>query len=166
MRIAEMTPKDCREILMRISLGRLGCSREDQPYVVPIYFVYEPDHLYGFATDGQKIDWMRTNPKVCVEMDEIANHFQWTSVVLYGRYRELPDLPQYAEERDHARKLLETRSLWWQTAFASRRLKSADDFISPLFYSIEIESMTGYRAVVDVGESVDASGARTASMLT
>ena len=87
-------------------------------------------------------------------MDEITNHFQWTSVVLHGRYRELPDLPQYAEERDHARKLLETRSLWWQTAFASRRLKSADDFIPPLFYCIEIDSMTGYRAVADAGESV------------
>ena len=166
MRIGEMTQKDCREVLAHTFLGRLGCSREDQPYVVPIYFVYEPDHLYGFATDGQKIDWMRTNPKVCVEMDEITNHFQWTSVVLYGRYRELPDLPQYAEERDHARKVLETRSLWWQTAFASRRLKSADDFIPPLFYCIEIDSMTGYRAVADAGESVGATGIRTSSRLT
>ena len=43
MRIGEMTATDCREILTRISLGRLGCSREDQPYVVTIYFVYEPD---------------------------------------------------------------------------------------------------------------------------
>lgn len=166
MRIGEMTPKGCREILAHTSLGRLGCSREDQPYVVPIYFVYEPDHLYGFATDGQKIDWMRTNPKVCVELDEIRNHFQWTSVVLYGRFRELPDLPQYAEERDHARKLLETRALWWQTAFASRRLKSADDFIPPLFYCIEIDSMTGYRAVADARESVSAAATQTSSRLT
>jgi len=153
MRIGEMAAKECREILMRTSIGRLGCSHDDQPYVVPIYFAYEPDHLYGFATDGQKIDWMRTNPKVCVESDEITNHFQWTSVVLYGRYRELPDLPLYAEEREHARKLLETRSLWWQTAFASRRLKSSGDLIPPLFYCIEIDSMTGYRAAADAGES-------------
>jgi nitroimidazol reductase NimA-like FMN-containing flavoprotein (pyridoxamine 5'-phosphate oxidase superfamily) len=166
MRIGEMTAKDCQGILTRISIGRLGCSREDQPYVVPIYFVYEPDHLYGFATDGQKIDWMRTNPKVCVEIDEITDHFQWTSVVLYGRYRELPDMPLYAEERDHARKLLETRSLWWQTAFASRRLKSGDDLIPPLFYCIEIDSMTGYRAVADAGESVTPVATRAPSTVT
>jgi uncharacterized protein len=166
MRIGEIAPQDCREILNRISLGRLGCSREDQPYVVPIYFVYEPDHLYGFATDGQKIEWMRTNPKVCVEIDEITDHFQWTSVVLCGRYRELPDLAPYAEERDHARKLLETRSLWWQTAFASRRLKSRDDLISPLFYRIEIDSMTGYRAVADAGEPVIATPTRASSTPT
>jgi uncharacterized protein len=153
MRIGEMTTEECREILTRTSIGRLGCSHDDQPYVVPIYFVYEPDRLYGFATDGRKIDWMRTNPKVCVESDEVINHFQWVSVVLYGHYRELPDLPLYSEERDHARKLLETRSLWWQTAFASRRPKSSSDLIPPLFYCIDIDSMTGYRAAADAGES-------------
>ncbi len=160
MQIEEMTAKDCREILTRSALGRLGCSREDQPYVVPIYFVYEPDHIYSFSTEGQKIEWMRNNPKVCVEIDDIANHFQWTSVVLYGHYRELPDTPKFSEERDHARKLLEKRSLWWQTAFLSRRLKSASDFIPPLFYCVEIDSMTGYRAAADAGESVIATPAR------
>lgn len=132
---------------------------------MPIYFVYEPDHLYGFTTEGQKVDWMRTNPKVCVEIDEITNHFQWTSVVLYGRYRELPDHPHYAEERDHARKLLESRSLWWQTAFASRQLKSGDDLISPLFYCIEIDSVFGYRAVSDVSEAVVATPIQSSSRL-
>jgi nitroimidazol reductase NimA-like FMN-containing flavoprotein (pyridoxamine 5'-phosphate oxidase superfamily) len=87
-------------------------------------------------------------------------------VVLYGRYRELLDLPQFAEEREHARKLLETRSLWWQTAFASRGLKSADDLIPPLFYCIEIDSITGYRAVADAGESVSAAATQTSSTLT
>jgi nitroimidazol reductase NimA-like FMN-containing flavoprotein (pyridoxamine 5'-phosphate oxidase superfamily) len=154
MRIGEMTAKDCKDILARATIGRLGCSRQDQPYVVPIYFVYEPDHLYGFSTEGQKIEWMRENPRVCIEVDDIANHFQWTSVVLNGRYRELPDQPSLAEERDHARRLLESRSLWWQTAFASRQLKTGDDFIQPLFYCIEIDSMTGYRVVADASESV------------
>jgi uncharacterized protein len=160
MRIQELTAKECGEILAHTSIGRLGCSRDDQPYVVPIYFAYEPDHLYGFATEGQKIEWMRMNPKVCVEVDEITDHFQWRSVVLHGRYRELPDVPQHAAERDRARKLLETRSLWWQTAFASRRLKSGDDLIPPLFYGIDIHSLTGYRASPDTGESVIATPTR------
>jgi uncharacterized protein len=157
MRIGEMTDEECKKMLTHTSIGRLGCSRENQPYIVPIYFVYEPDHLYGFSTEGQKIEWMRANPKVCVEIDEITNHYQWSSVALYGRYRELPDVPRYAEERVNARKLLESRSLWWQTAFASRRLKSADDSIPPLFYGIQIDSMSGYRAIADAGESVIAT---------
>jgi uncharacterized protein len=158
MQIIEMTESDCRETLVRNTIGRLACSRHDQPYILPIYFVYESDLLFAFTTDGQKVDWMRTNPKVCVEIDEISNHFQWTSVVLRGRYRELPDLPPFAEERDHARKLLATRSLWWQTAYASHQLKSPRDVLTPLFYCIEIDSMTGHRAAASVGESEDAAG--------
>jgi uncharacterized protein len=160
MQVYEMNAKDCHDILARLSVGRLACSRDDQPYVVPIYFVYAPDRLYGFATVGKKIEWMRRNPKVCVQTDEITNHFQWTSVIVNGRYRELPDMLPFLEERNHARELLEARSLWWQTAFASRRLKSEDDLIPPLFYSIDIDSVTGYRATADAGESV-LSTART-----
>ena len=152
MVITKMTAKDCQEILTHSSIGRLGCSRDDQPYVLPTYFVYEPNHLYGFATEGQKIEWMRTNPKVCVEIDEVTNDSQWASVVLLGRYRELPDVPRHAEELVHARTLLAMRPTWWQTAFASRWSKSGEAVVS-LFYCIEIDSMTGYRAVADFSES-------------
>jgi uncharacterized protein len=152
MQIEEIGTKECRWILMRGPIGRLACSREDQPYIVPIYFVYEPDHLYGFTTEGQKVEWMRTNPKVCVEVDEIASQFQWESVILQGRFVELADVPNHAEEREHARKLLQQRSLWWETAFAARQLKSDSQLIPPVFYRIEIESMTGYRAVAGTEE--------------
>ena len=38
------------------------------------------------------------------------------------------------------------------TAFAARRLKSDSDAILPIFYRIEIQSMTGYRAVANAEE--------------
>jgi len=164
MRIHKMETRDCHDLLGRISFGRLACSRDDQPYIVPIDFVYEPPHLYGFATVGQKIEWMRTNPRVCVQADEILNHFQWSSVVAYGRYRELPDLPPFAEERSRAREQLARRSLWWQTAFASRRLKSNDDFIPPLFYCIDIDFITGYHAEPTAGESASSAPASLSRM--
>ena len=59
MLISEMTEKECRQFLSRSTLGRLACAQENVPYIVPIYFVYEPDHLYGFSTFGKKIEWMR-----------------------------------------------------------------------------------------------------------
>ncbi len=36
---------------------------------------------------------MRANPRVCVEMDEIAAYDQWVSVIAVGRYEELPETP-------------------------------------------------------------------------
>ena len=153
MVIKEMTQEECRASLASASLGRLGCSLDNQPYVLPIYFAYEPDYVYALSTLGQKIKWMRANPKVCLEVDEIANQFQWTSVVATGRYEELPE-PQYTAEQEHARMLLGKRYQWWLNALAERQLRLGDDAITPFFFRIHIDSMTGLRAV---GESA-ASG--------
>ena len=82
MLIREMNAQECRDLLARLGTGRLGCARNNQPYVVPVYFAYEPDRLYGFSTAGQKIEWMRENPLVCVEADEVHSHNQWASVIV------------------------------------------------------------------------------------
>src|SRR5579863_1195450 len=111
MRISDMQDHECRDTLRRLAFGRLGCARDNQPYIVPIYFAYEPDHLYGFATLGRKIEWMRTNPRVCVQLDEVFGNDNWTSVIVVGRYEELPDTPGYANERGKAQSLLEKRSM-------------------------------------------------------
>jgi nitroimidazol reductase NimA-like FMN-containing flavoprotein (pyridoxamine 5'-phosphate oxidase superfamily) len=114
--------------------------------VLPIYFAYDTSHIYVFSTFGQKVDWMRGNPKVCVEVDEIANQSQWTSVIVSGNYQELPE-PEYTAERDHARMLLGTRFQWWLNSLAERQLRLGDDAVTPLFFRIHIDSMTGLRAV-------------------
>ncbi|MGE5110135.1 MAG: pyridoxamine 5'-phosphate oxidase family protein [Acidobacteriaceae bacterium] len=145
MVIDEMTEQECNAFLERAKLGRLGCSLNDQPYVVPIYVAFEPRHIYALSTFGQKIEWMRTNPKVCVEIDEIVGEAEWRSVLVKGRYEELHE-PQFTEERDHARDLLERRHRWWQTAFAERQLRSTDQLVDPIIFRIEIVSVTGLRA--------------------
>jgi nitroimidazol reductase NimA-like FMN-containing flavoprotein (pyridoxamine 5'-phosphate oxidase superfamily) len=93
MFIQEMTRSDCLSTLTRARLGRLACTRENQPYVVPIYFVYQEPYLYSFSMPGQKVEWMRSNPLVCVEFDEGEGRDEWTSIVILGRYEELPDTP-------------------------------------------------------------------------
>ena len=95
MVINEMTASECGALLARASLGRLGCSLDNQPYVVPIRFAYEPDYVYALSTLGQKIEWMRANPEVCLEVDEIENQSQWMSVIATGLYQECasPNLP-------------------------------------------------------------------------
>jgi uncharacterized protein len=77
----EMTGEECSAFLERASLGRLACSYENQPYVVPIHFAYEDAYLYGFSTLGQKVKWMPAN-----QTDEIQNQGEWISVIAYGEY--------------------------------------------------------------------------------
>jgi uncharacterized protein len=145
MRIDEMNETECREILSRASSARLGCSLNDQPYVVPVGIAYEEDYIYVFSTMGQKIKWMRSNPKVCVQIDEIRSQSDWVSVIANGEYQELPE-PQFEDQRNHARKLLQQRHHWWLNAMAERRIRLRDEEIKPLFFRIRVSSVTGLRS--------------------
>jgi nitroimidazol reductase NimA-like FMN-containing flavoprotein (pyridoxamine 5'-phosphate oxidase superfamily) len=149
MRILELTDKECVEMLTRLKLGRLACSRDDQPYVVPIYFAYHERYLYSFATRGQKIDWMRTNPRVCVEADEIINCEDWMSVIAQGRYEELPDTLECKPEREMAYDLLQQEAMWWEPAYVSPAQLDTADELTPIFYRIHIDHVTGRHARPD-----------------
>ena len=96
MLIREMTNEECIQALARTGFFRLGCANGNQPYVVPVTLVChhpapgEPC-LYGVTIPGQKVEWMRANPLVCVEMDEVRGDDRWLSVIAFGRYEELPE---------------------------------------------------------------------------
>jgi nitroimidazol reductase NimA-like FMN-containing flavoprotein (pyridoxamine 5'-phosphate oxidase superfamily) len=144
MIIKPLSEQECEEILGRATLARLACCLENQPYVVPVYVAYEANYVYVFSTEGKKVQWMRTNPKVCVQVDEIAGQAGWTSVIVNGEYQELGE-PRFGVERTHARELLESRHEWWLNALAARRVDQPDVSISPVFFRIRVESMTGLR---------------------
>jgi nitroimidazol reductase NimA-like FMN-containing flavoprotein (pyridoxamine 5'-phosphate oxidase superfamily) len=143
MMVKEIGEKECLEVLSRASVGRLGCALDNQPYVLPVYFAYEPGKVYLFSTVGKKIDWMRANPKVCLEVEEV-NQSDWVTVIANGRYEELAS-PRNDEDIAHARKLLEKRPQWWLNALAERRIQETDMAIKPLFFRILIDSVTGLR---------------------
>ena len=153
MLILELTNEECVEILTRLRFGRLGCSRDNQPYVVPFNFAYHDRHLYSVAAPGQKIEWMRTNPLVCVEADEIVDHDHWTSVVVQGRYEELPDTPEGSADRQMAYARLERRAGWWEPACVRETQRGAVEQVIPMYYRIHIDRVTGRRAKPDPVEA-------------
>jgi uncharacterized protein len=146
MRIIAISQQECRDLLKRVSIGRLACSLDDQPYIVPVAFSYEPDCIYIFSTRGKKIKWMRQNPKVCLQADEIGNRLNWVSVIVTGTYLELGE-PQYTAQRGHALKQLAQYSQWWQNPLAERREQTSDLSIEPVFFRIDIKSMSGLHAM-------------------
>ena len=153
MVIQEMRRDDCLHVLARTRLGRLACARENQPYIVPIYFVYQEPFLYGFTTAGQKVDWMRSNPLVCVELDEVGDSDEWTSVVIFGRYEELPETSEGEQERERAHDLLQRHARWWEPGCACRTQHDRLRPLTPVFYRIRIGQITGRRAKPDQVES-------------
>jgi nitroimidazol reductase NimA-like FMN-containing flavoprotein (pyridoxamine 5'-phosphate oxidase superfamily) len=146
MRIIPMSQQECSGLLKRVSIGKLGCSLDNQPYVVPVGFSYEPGYIYIFSTLGKKIEWMRNNPKVCLQADEVGNRSNWESVIVTGTYLELRE-PQYSAERQHALERLKQYSDYWEAPLAERREQSSDLEIQTVFFRIEIGSMSGLRTI-------------------
>jgi uncharacterized protein len=147
--IQELSSQASLDVLARTRLGRLACTQGGQPYIVPVYFAYADHALYGFATVGKKIEWMRANPLVCVEVDEVVSPQHWTSVLVFGRYEELPDAPDWQSARAFAHKLLNKAGMWWEPAYVKTTLAGTPRPLVPVFYRIHIVQATGHCAVPD-----------------
>jgi nitroimidazol reductase NimA-like FMN-containing flavoprotein (pyridoxamine 5'-phosphate oxidase superfamily) len=146
MIIYDLPAEACRELLGRTHLVRLACAQGNQPYIVPAFLYFEPgeDCLYGFAFHGQKIDWMRANPNVCVEVDEIVDQHHWTTVLVFGRYEEVGDSPEDYDARLRAAGLFQQQQSWWLPGAA--RVEGVTDQQKRVLYRIRINRMSGRRA--------------------
>jgi nitroimidazol reductase NimA-like FMN-containing flavoprotein (pyridoxamine 5'-phosphate oxidase superfamily) len=163
MVIREMSREECLRVLAKAKLARLACAHENQPYVVPVYLAYHEasECLYGFTTPGQKVEWMRANPLVCVEVDEVAAHDQWVSVIAIGRYEELPETPgsdgargraperprqvgeamppesadsrhcECDDERERAWQVFKTHPMWWEPGCTAWTARAHRDSAEP-----------------------------------
>ncbi len=99
-------------ILREAKFGRLGTCAYNQPYVVPVCFVYHDGKVYlHCANEGRKLENISKNPHVCFEVDsgEIVEGPEackfstiYESVIAFGEAR-IQDKP---EEMFQALKLL------------------------------------------------------------
>ncbi len=149
MLIEETTMRVNLDLLDRARLGRLACAQGLQPYVVPFYFAYHYNYLYSFSTVGQKIEWMRSNPLVCVEVDEVVSAHKWVSVIVFGRYEELLDTPEWRSEREVAWKVLQRYRMWWEPGYSRTIVHGTERVLAPVFYRIHIDRITGRQAILE-----------------
>jgi len=145
MRIHTLSTEECVDFLQDRTFGQLACSYRDQPYIVPIYFSFGSDwrRFYAFSTVGQKIEWMRTNPKVCVEIEEITDKSHWTTVIVFGSYEEIHESDQPKRAEEAALALFQQRPEWWLPG--AGKVAGAPEHPTPIIYRIRVGRMTGRR---------------------
>jgi nitroimidazol reductase NimA-like FMN-containing flavoprotein (pyridoxamine 5'-phosphate oxidase superfamily) len=156
MFIQQMSQEECFKFLARARLGRLACAKDNQPYIVPIYFALDRSALddvclYGFTTLGQKTEWMRANPQLCVEVDDVKGRERWESLVIFGTYEELADTGEQAPNHRRAVELLQEHAVWWQpgvATFAAKAQRDGPKPFVPIFYRIKVHEVTGHRCGV------------------
>jgi nitroimidazol reductase NimA-like FMN-containing flavoprotein (pyridoxamine 5'-phosphate oxidase superfamily) len=92
---------DVERILTEAEVGRLGTCVDDQPYVVPLSFVYHDEKIiiHG-AKIGKKMENIAQNPRVCFEVDTgeiVASDnpcsftYRYESVIANGTARVLEE---------------------------------------------------------------------------
>ena len=146
MIVQTLSAPECTTLLVKNRLARLACARDGQSYVIPIYYAYSAHYLYAFSMPGKKIEWMRENPLVSVQVDERGTGREWKSVVVDGRYEELPDRIGHKVERDRAWSVLSKHVDWWEPGALKPTAPPISDHSPHVFFRISIEQLSGREA--------------------
>jgi hypothetical protein len=155
MVIEEMTERDCRAMLAGTNVARLACARDNQPYIVPIRVDFAGEFLYAYATLGLKIEWMRQNPLVCLEIDELTNPSKWASVVVFGHYEELPHTANHEDSRRVAERLFQKHPSWWEPSSVPL---AGHPQRAPIVFRVRIGRVTGRRTAPEAVPTRDGRG--------
>ncbi|MDA1209380.1 MAG: pyridoxamine 5'-phosphate oxidase family protein [bacterium] len=87
--ITDLSPEEALGLLASHAYAHLGCSNDGKPYVVPTSYCLIENAICGYTYEGFKVDTLRKNPNICIQVEELEDASHWKSVIAYGTYKEL-----------------------------------------------------------------------------
>jgi nitroimidazol reductase NimA-like FMN-containing flavoprotein (pyridoxamine 5'-phosphate oxidase superfamily) len=89
----KLDEKQIDEVLRQETVGRIAYIADGWPTIVPITFVYNGEgYVFCHSAEGHKTTWMRQNPQVGFEVEQIRSMSDWRTVVARGTFELLaPD---------------------------------------------------------------------------
>jgi nitroimidazol reductase NimA-like FMN-containing flavoprotein (pyridoxamine 5'-phosphate oxidase superfamily) len=112
-RLLVLAEDECRRLLARGHLGRIGLVEEDRPVILPVNYVFDDGVVFFQSTRGSKLEAALAGRWVAFEIDAIDPVYHGGfSVLVYGpaevvdsdaevaRLVELPLRPWWPEARD------------------------------------------------------------------
>ena len=142
--IGTLTNEQIVHVLQSSLIGRIGCFDETGVYVVPVAYAFHDKSIYAHSREGLKIQIMRKNPQVCVEVDSIESMANWRCVIVHGKFKELK-----GEAYAKGFKILKDRLMPYLLSETMRprgfdqTTKGIEKARKPIVYQIEITRMTG-----------------------
>lgn len=150
--LPDMSHREMDELLRSQLLCRVTLNDKPYPYTLPMEYYFFGDTMYfHFTTTGKKMDLLRSDPNVCVEVDWSTDDLSdYRSVIIRGRLVEVAE----TAERN-------TMNLAMSTAVRDKLgimgvlrvpwTKKGIDYLSasniPLtLYKLEVHEMTGKKA--------------------
>lgn len=145
--IGKLSDEQIEELLTSNTFGRVGCNDGFNTYIYPINYVYNGKFILCHSQPGSKIQVMRQNKRVCLQVDRIEHETNWKSVLVLGEYQEIED----ERERYNAITVLVQQHLHIKLneEYFSGKTKQQDDHQHdqlnnrPVIFRIAIDEKTG-----------------------
>lgn len=133
-----LSASEARALFEESSFGHLACHHQKELYLVPISYLYVDDTIYSHSEPGRKIDLMRKNPEVCVQVDKVQDFYHWKSAIAWGKFEELHD-----DEAARAMRMLIMKMNQASELGSSLALDMTAQIESAIIYKIKVKSITG-----------------------
>ncbi len=142
-----LNEKEIEFILENNYIGQLGYIYNNKPYVVPITYYYDKsiNAIICYSGDGHKMNAMRKNNAVSLQVGEIKAVNHWKSILVHGTFEQHfgSDAKSYLHKFSLGIKDViieqEHRKVDFISEFSSKIYK--DDI--PSVFLIKIEDITG-----------------------
>lgn len=94
----EITTEEALEFLDSSLVAHLGVIVDGAPYVTPMSYVVDDGRIRFRTIQGKKLEGIRSNPKVCIEVSRLdSDTGDWVSVIVRGTASEVIDEGAQAE---------------------------------------------------------------------
>jgi nitroimidazol reductase NimA-like FMN-containing flavoprotein (pyridoxamine 5'-phosphate oxidase superfamily) len=141
MKPRELSREECIALLDKERYGRLGLSHTDEPYIIPMSYVFSKGTIYLHSRGkGKKDEFVSKNPRVCFQIDSLEkNH--WSSVVAYGRAKLSSDL-------EAKQKMFDAFTQKGLSGHGGKKFERTElEKMEMTIWEIAIEEMTGREGV-------------------
>jgi nitroimidazol reductase NimA-like FMN-containing flavoprotein (pyridoxamine 5'-phosphate oxidase superfamily) len=128
------------DILKNGCFGHLGCQNNKEVYVVPITYAFLENTIYSHSKKGKKIEMMRANPNICIQVEKVTDVFHWKSIIAWGRFEELEGEKANQAMRVLVKQLSEIQKI---KNTSSLEIDFEAMFESSIIFQIKIEKFTG-----------------------
>ena len=102
---------------------------------MPVNYFFDGKDIYVHTLPGKKLDALRSNPRVCLQVDDIKDSYNWRSVIAYGTFEEVSN----EETRENVLTKLYSR-LPHMTPVESKMVEGAKGTV---VFRIKVEEVTG-----------------------
>ena len=143
LKVEDMPPVEMHNLLQTANFGHLGCAQNGRPYVVPMHYAYDGKELYFFTTEGMKTQFMKDNPRVCLQVEEVSDSSHWRSTMVIGRAERLTN----RDEMERAMQLITERNPSLTPAISATQIDTWGRSVDIALYRIQPEIIDGRKTV-------------------